>query len=389
MISYIIPHKDRKGLLLAHLKALSRSVFADYEVVVVNDGSDYDLDIEGVNTINLNFNHGPARARNIGAFEAQGDILLFVGDDCIPTEDLLLHHYISHQEEGVSVVQGLTQFHPNQMGTHFMSFLDKSGLQANWGGLKNEDGSWKKEISGFFLTTNVSIKRDDFVRLGGFDTSFPMAAWEDVEFGTKVSRNQLRSVFQPLAVNFHQHGYNYWQFCDRQYMEGTQRRFLVAAHPEMAPSLINPQQLRDITAQAHELEVVNNGLMLGNLNSPKFINLQYELWAEGLQVMSIMGLAEGIRDSGGVWNVLFHLHTQEEVVTAISGIRAIEVNQDWGYAQHCKHWLLEKSPGNWAAFMYAAEIDLACNDKEMSSYFYKKALELAPNESWVKEFQNG
>lgn len=380
-ISYIIPHKNRNGLLEQHLKAMERSVFSDYEVIVIDDGSAvvpeeaYDNELWP----------GAGGARSWGATIATGDILMFVGDDCLPAEDLLLRHWYAHETNPeADIIQGYTMFHPSALGTYFMDFLDRSGLQANWHTLKNEDGSWKQDAGGFFLTTNVSIKRKAWEEIGEFSSRFPNAAWEDVEYGVRAQRNHFKTLFDPTAVNFHLHQYTYWEFCERQKMEGRNRLHLCLEHPEMASGLISPQALRDIT-EINELEVLNNGADIVNLALPELRETQEKIWHEGLQIMSALGLRESVIERGGVFNALLHIHTPKEVSLVLNTARALE-NKDYGYAQHCKTWILQENPENWAVMMLAAEVDKECGDDELAGERIEKARKIAPNEQWVKDF---
>jgi hypothetical protein len=371
-------------MLGSHLKALGNSVFNDYEVIVVDDGSE----IVPNGAVRNQFHSGPGGARNCGAAIAKGDILMFVGDDTLPSEDLLLRHWYTHKmNPEADVVQGYTMFHPSVMGTYFMDFLEKSGFQANWQSLKNKDGGWKSDATGFFLTTNVSIKRDSWDKIGGFSARFNKPAWEDAEMGIRLQRNSFKTIFDPTATNFHVHGYTYPEFCQRQKMEGGERLNICLEHPEMGPGLIQPQVIRSVEANADEAEIMNNGADMPNLNIPKLREIQYSIWAEGLQIMSVIGLIESINKRGGAYNVFKHLHKEDEVVMCLSGIRALGKG-DFGYAQHTKTWLLDKVKDDWAVFMYAVEVDLACKDREAARYFLGKAKAIAPNENWVVKWTN-
>jgi hypothetical protein len=363
---------------------MENQVFKDYEIIVVDDGSDIVPD----GAIGNKYWSGPGGARSYGASVAKGDIILFVGDDALPSEDLLLRHWFAHEmNPDVDVVQGYTMFHPSVMGAYFMHFLDNSGFQANWQSLKEKDGSWKKDATGFFLTTNVSLKRDSWERLGNFSQRFNRAAWEDIEMGVRLQRRHFKTVFEPSVMNFHFHGYTYQEFCKRQKIEGAERFNVCLEHPEMGPSLIQPKAIRDVLASVEEVEIVNNGATVASMTIPKMREVQYGIWGEGLQIMSILGLIDEIGRRGVLFNIFPHLHTQEEVSMALTGIRAIEKG-DLGYGQHVKTWLLDRTKNNWAIYMFAAEIDKVCNDKEMANLFWGKAREIAPNEGWVKQWQN-
>src|SRR5205085_10706294 len=58
----------------------------------------------------------------------------------------------------------------------------------------------------FFYTSNVSLPRTLFLSLGGFDTTFRAAAWEDIELAYRASRERgLRMVYRPAARCRHDH----------------------------------------------------------------------------------------------------------------------------------------------------------------------------------------
>jgi hypothetical protein len=166
-------------------------------------------------------------------------------------------------------------------------------------------------------------------------------------------------------------------------MEGRERLNICLEHAEMGPGLIQPHVMREIEHISEE-ELVNSGSRMVNMTIPKLREMQEGIWAEGLQLMSILGLMEAINERGGMFNVLKHLHTEQEISIVLSAIRAVE-KEDYGYAQHCKTWLLDKTQGDWAIMALAAEIDFICGDTDGAKMFAKEAYKIAHGESWVKE----
>ena len=82
MISVIIPTYNEETVILDCLKSLSNQTYKDYEIIVVDDGST-DKTLDKLKNIKvLHQNHlGAGAARNLGAKQAKGDILVFVDAD--------------------------------------------------------------------------------------------------------------------------------------------------------------------------------------------------------------------------------------------------------------------------------------------------------------------
>src|SRR3989338_10269307 len=100
MISVIIPTYNRLEKLKKTLASCQSQTLAkkDFEVIVVDDGSndgtgDFMSGQIKTKAIKLKYfnlgHHGPERARNFGVAKADGEIILFCGDDTCLAENLL------------------------------------------------------------------------------------------------------------------------------------------------------------------------------------------------------------------------------------------------------------------------------------------------------------
>ncbi|WP_329173315.1 glycosyltransferase family 2 protein [Streptomyces sp. NBC_01477] len=90
MISVVIPTHHRPHLLPEALASLSRQVFGDFEVVVVNDGGPTLVDVLRpwrdrlpLRLFELPRRTGVSHARNVGIDHAEGEYLAFLDDDDI------------------------------------------------------------------------------------------------------------------------------------------------------------------------------------------------------------------------------------------------------------------------------------------------------------------
>lgn len=390
MISVVIPHKNRNGILhetvfrLHNRQTVSRDLF---EIIIVDDGSDVLPDALkwGADVIVPNEGVGPGQARNTGARIAKYDTVLFIGNDTIPDQNLIFRHIYQHRLVGDPkvAVQGLTPFHPSVMDTEFMHFLDQSGLQANWNALRNEDGTWKRNATGYLLTTNWSINRYELELIGGFHASLKKAAWDDVELGMRLNKMGYATVFDPSATNFHYHKYTLDQFARRQFMEGTQRILFALQHPEVAASLISPEEMRqakqvDLEEQLHVARKFNH---LSQREVPQATEMKYNAWMSALRLASIKGVIDSI-EGHPLRQVILHLSGQEQVTFAVSTIQAIE-NGDWGYAAHGVEWLINSGEANWAVWAFAGDVAQRMGDIDLALMRWNKSMNIQPND-WAR-----
>ena len=81
-ISVIIPTYNEESVILDCLRSLASQSLKDFEIIVVDDGST-DTTVEKLEDVMvLHQNHlGAGAARNLGAKQAKGDILVFVDAD--------------------------------------------------------------------------------------------------------------------------------------------------------------------------------------------------------------------------------------------------------------------------------------------------------------------
>src|SRR5215213_9446762 len=116
--SIIVPTYQRRDMVCEAVRALSRLTYdGTIEIIVVIDGSTDGtatalvlLDCPFLLRVIEQENRGLAAARNRGATEAAGDILLFLDDDMICKPDLVQQHARMHGE-GADAVTGEIPIH--------------------------------------------------------------------------------------------------------------------------------------------------------------------------------------------------------------------------------------------------------------------------------------
>ncbi|HEV2686193.1 MAG TPA: glycosyltransferase, partial [Actinomycetota bacterium] len=199
--SVVIPSYDRAAkldLLLAALAA--QDADEAFEVIVVLDGSkDASREVltswEQVGVFaSLRWieqaRQGQAIARNTGSFLARAPVLVFLDDDVIPDPDLIRVH-LAHHASGERVVV-LGDCEVVRSGGRSLAEL------ASW--MWWEDTNHRRAAAGQpasyrdFCTGNLSIRRDDFARVGGFDQDFTGYGREDYELGYRLLQSGVRFV---------------------------------------------------------------------------------------------------------------------------------------------------------------------------------------------------
>src|SRR5262249_59542683 len=95
----------------------------------------------------------------------------------------------------------------------------------------------------FFYTPNTSLSRGLLLDVGLFDTTFPHAAWEDIEIAYRLEKRGMRIVYRPEAVARHHHDISFASFRRRQRRSGESAAIFFAKHPELGDFLGVPQAL--------------------------------------------------------------------------------------------------------------------------------------------------
>jgi GT2 family glycosyltransferase len=183
----------------------------------------------------LQENAGPARARNVGAAAASGDLLLFLGDDTVPQRGWLVAHLEEHRLFGAGTalaVLGYTSF-PADIDSPFLRFINEHGAQFGYGLIEDPH----RVPFNFFYTSNISLPRAVFAEVGGFIEDFPAAAWEDIEFAYRAFGRGLRLHYQPRARVLHHHRIRPRTFCRRQRTAGRSGAIFARLHPELSDFL--------------------------------------------------------------------------------------------------------------------------------------------------------
>jgi glycosyltransferase involved in cell wall biosynthesis len=244
--SVVIPTFRRAETLFPVLDALAvQTDPPEFEVVVVDDGSG-DETPSRLSAYRPPYpfrffsqeNAGPASARNRGVREARGATVLFLGDDTVPEPPLLSIHARTHREKRPDpvAVLGYTTWPRGLKVSPFLHHINEYGLQFGYGLIRDPEAV----PFNFFYTSNVSLPRDLLLEVGLFDTSFPHAAWEDIEVAYRLMQRGMRMLYRPSAVARHHHDITFASFRRRQEKAGEAAAIFYRKHPELGDFLAVP-----------------------------------------------------------------------------------------------------------------------------------------------------
>jgi len=248
-VSVIIPTYERRDLVVRNVAALARQEFGGgFEVIVVVDGSTDDTG-EALRALTVPFpltvveqpNGGSAAARNHGATLARGELLLFLDDDMEAHPRLLAEHDASHRA-GAAAVMGHIPSHPESPG----------GLLAD--GVKRWAEGRAKRLSApgaqlslaDMLTGQLSVGRELFARLTGFDTRFRQQATSgnaDTDFGCRLLESGCRVVFNAQAISWQMYVVTPRQYLRRWREVGRADVRFVHKHPDQMGVIFSRRKL--------------------------------------------------------------------------------------------------------------------------------------------------
>lgn len=294
-LSVVIPTYNRKDVLKRCLESLFNQTYPQnkYEIIVVDDGStdgtgDLVKELIKESACQLRYfkqeNKGPAAARNVGIKNANGELILFTGDDCIADSHLLEEHMKYHNTYKDVAVLGYTTWHPDLKITPFMEYIVTSGIQFGYPLIKDKNNV----PFNFFYTSNISIKKELLIHADLFDEDFKYAAWEDVELGYRLNQRGIKIVYNKEAITYHNHPTTVSKFCERQKKTGMSAVVFYKKHPEMKKWL----KVSESNIRIFKIKLATNFFrILSALGRTKFRNKLYQLI---LSYNYMIGVKEGL-----------------------------------------------------------------------------------------------
>ena len=229
--SFIIPVFNRPDEVDELLESLTHQTLRDFEVVVVEDGSDVpcrDVVERYADRLQVHYydkpNSGPGQTRNYGVERAEGDYVLILDSDVVLPEGYLQAVDNELAATPCDAFGGPDRAHASfskmQKAINYAmtSFFTTGGIR---GGKKKMDKFYPRSF-------NMGVRRTVYHELGGFSA---MRFGEDIDFSTRLIRSgHVSRLFQSAWV-WHKRRTDLRKFFKQVHNSGIARIHLTKRHP--------------------------------------------------------------------------------------------------------------------------------------------------------------
>ncbi|MBD3373798.1 glycosyltransferase [candidate division KSB1 bacterium] len=241
-ISVIIPTHNRADSLINVLSNLEAQTcpFDVFQVIVIDDASTDDTfsllsQFRHHSQLNIRILQcklaNAGAARNLGVSQAVAPLLIFLDADIYVHPDFISKHLAYHQaypQENM-ILQGRVEMAKELLVPHQV----RHGIWNPPLGRKERfDTQWQS-----FRAANTSIKRQLFIRVGGFNPQ--LCAAEDTELGYRLWKAGANFVFDNSILTTHYHPMTWGQYLDKAKKYGKSIALWYAHEPEVQRELVN------------------------------------------------------------------------------------------------------------------------------------------------------
>ena len=228
--SFIIPVYNRPDEVEELLQSLAFQTFKDFEVVIVEDGSERDCSaVAGNSALDVKYfrkeNSGPGPARNYGAQRASGQYLIFLDSDVVVPPGYLSEVERELLEKDSDAFGGPDRadesFSDVQKAINYSmtSFFTTGGIR---GGKKKMDKFYPRSF-------NMGIKAELYSALGGFSQ---MRFGEDIDLSIRIFKSGASCRLMPGAWVYHKRRTDFRKFFRQVHNSGIARINLYKKYPE-------------------------------------------------------------------------------------------------------------------------------------------------------------
>jgi len=223
-ISIIVPSYNSYNTIEKCLISIFKSNYKSFEIIVVDDNSNDDsykiAERFRCKLIRLKERYGPAKARNVGAERAKGDILVFLDADCVVSRVWLNKIVNNFKRYDIGAVAGQYNKAINN------NFIAKFAFYE----LLFRERKFKKFVE-TFPSCNFACKREIFEKIGGFSDDFRNAS-EDLEFSYRLGKVSKVLWDPSISVAHHFRG-TIRAYIKQQFMSSRDDVYLFTKNPNL------------------------------------------------------------------------------------------------------------------------------------------------------------
>ncbi len=214
MVSIVIPVYGQHPTTFACLKSIAAEPPRDsFEVVVMDDCSPEPAatalaSVLGVRIVRNATNLGFIGNVNAGAQAARGEWLIILNNDTLLRPNAINAMLDTFQQQVNVGLVGAKLLNADGTVQEAGGIVWRDGSAWNWGrGQNREDPRFNFVRDADFCSgAALAIRRDLFLDMGGFDTHYTPAYYEDTDLAFRIRARGLRVLYQPAAEVFHLEG---------------------------------------------------------------------------------------------------------------------------------------------------------------------------------------
>lgn len=230
--SLIVPVYNRPDEVDELLESLTHQTCTDFEVLIVEDGSEIpcrEVVEQYASRLDVHYwakrNSGPGPSRNFGADRAQGEYLIILDSDCVLPPGYLAAVEAELREQPCDAFGGPDRAHesftPIQKAINYSmtSFFTTGGIRGG-----------RKKLDKFFPRSfNMGIRREVYKALKGFAA---MRFGEDIDFSIRIFKAGYRCRLFPEAWVWHKRRTDLTKFFRQVHNSGIARIHLYKKYPD-------------------------------------------------------------------------------------------------------------------------------------------------------------
>lgn len=236
--SIIVPVYNRPDEVDELLESLGSQTLKDFEVVIVEDGSQVpckDVCDKYANILDLRYyfkeNSGPGQSRNYGVERAKGEYVIILDSDAVApvgflqaVDDELKRHPSDAWGGPDAAHESFTDIQ-KAISYAMTSFFTTGGIRGG-----------KKQLDKFYPRSfNMGVRREVYLALGGFSPlrfSKMSLYGEDIDFSIRIYKGGYSCRLFPEAWVWHKRRTDFKKFWRQVYNSGIARINLWRKYPE-------------------------------------------------------------------------------------------------------------------------------------------------------------